>query len=133
MILMYGPTIRKLMRDKGITQKKLGSLIGIPQPTISHYLNDYAEIPASRLAAIANALRVSIYEITGGEPPPNHAALIERIKDMPLDQILEALKAKGFSEKTLEFVRALHGIQLEQWQIDIIMAALKGGGKKENQ
>jgi transcriptional regulator with XRE-family HTH domain len=125
-LIMYGENIRKLLREKGINQTSLAKKMGIPQGVISRYLNDKVEIPAYRLMAIAQFLHVSIDKITGYHDPPDADKMQIAIKQLDL---LDILRAKGFSDEVLELVKLLHDRKLEDWEIKALKTLLKQGGK----
>lgn len=56
---MLGETIKKLMKARGYNQKQLSAKTGIPEATMSRYINDDREPRASALKVIADVLGVS--------------------------------------------------------------------------
>jgi len=136
---MYGENIRKLRKEKGVSQSDLAKKSGIPQTVISSYERNAADIPAHRLISIAKALKASIYELTGYAEPINPAELQNKLREADIDQLTEALREKlkehpdkASLERGLRFLRLLAGGEdLAPWQIDAIKAILGGGNKKE--
>jgi transcriptional regulator with XRE-family HTH domain len=129
---MYGEKIRQLRKQKGISQVALAEKAGIPQTVISLYERDAAEIPAVRLIAIARALNVSIFELTGYEKEPDIAEVQRQIKKLDLDRLIEALREKikdmpfdeASVERAIKFLTLLHSQELDEWQIEAIKAIL---------
>ncbi len=130
MYSVYGQIIRKFRIDKGLTQTKLAKMAEIDQQSISLYEADKVEIPASRLVKIALALGVPIHEITGS-PAPDIKAAIEQIKGLPVEKIIEVLRAKGFSDRAIEFAKLFNETNLAEWQIEAIRAILEKSKPKE--
>lgn len=122
----YGEKLRQIRKDKGLTQSQLEEKTGINRASISYYEANKVEIPAKNLIAIARALGVSIYDITGDPMPLRTAAEIAEM--MNIDQLIAALEKHGFSGKAIEFARLLHerGSKIEDWQLAAIHAILRG-------
>lgn len=57
--------IRRLMKEKGITQTALSEMTGIEQPRISSVLNTKSCFTVEQLVQISDALNVSVDEILG--------------------------------------------------------------------
>lgn len=64
---MVGENIREIMKKKGFSQKELAVLCGIPESTLSRFVNDECEPKASALKAIATVLGVTIDELFYGQ------------------------------------------------------------------
>lgn len=60
-----GKTIRKLRKEKGITQKKLSELTGIAEITIRQYEADKYSPKLQQAEKIATALEVTPFDIMG--------------------------------------------------------------------
>lgn len=60
--------IQEVMDWSGFNQKKLSDLSGIPQSTLSGYLNAGDKITVDVLRKIADALNVSLWTLLNGEP-----------------------------------------------------------------
>ena len=58
--------LKRLLKSKGMTQKSLARLTGIPEPTISHYVSGYRNPELPALRKLADALGVSLSEL--GDP-----------------------------------------------------------------
>lgn len=57
--------IKRIRKEKGLTQKKLGELCGIAEPTIRRYEAGSLKPKLETIEKIANALEVSSYELQG--------------------------------------------------------------------
>ena len=60
--------IRELRKQKNMTMKELGKLVGVSESTISLYENDKHEPDLITLGRIADALDVTVDELLGREP-----------------------------------------------------------------
>jgi len=120
-----------------MTQASLSKLTGVNQAAISLYELDRVEIPAARLIAIARALNVSVFELTGYEKELDLADVQRQIKKLDLDQLLAAVREKlaglpvddATLERALKFLTLLHAGELADWQIESIKAILTKGKK----
>ena len=68
----FGEKLRKIRKEKGLTQKELGSLCGIAEPTIRRYESGNLHPKFETRKKIADALGVSVldlvdYKISGDE------------------------------------------------------------------
>lgn len=70
-IIQIGSKIKKIRRKKGIKQKDLAKKINIPVSTLSNYENNYREPDYKTILNIANALKVSIFELMSLETYQN--------------------------------------------------------------
>jgi len=59
-IIQIGNRIRKIRTEKGLTQREMAALTGIPYSTYSNYENNNREPNLEQLNKIANALNISI-------------------------------------------------------------------------
>ena len=136
---MYGQKIRELRKKRGITQARLSTLSGVNRAAICLYELDKVEIPAGRLIAIARALNVSIFELTGYEKELDPAEIQRQIKKVPLDRLLESIREKlagmeiddATRARAIRFLELLHGKDLEPWQVESIKAILSKGAEKK--
>lgn len=60
-----GEKIRAIRKSKGLTQKQVGEFAGIAEPTIRRYELDKLHPKVETLQKIADALKVSVYELFG--------------------------------------------------------------------
>ena len=60
-----GKNLKKILRDKGITQKQLAHDLNIPQSTLSQWITGIYPIDVLHLADICNYLHISLTDITG--------------------------------------------------------------------
>ena len=60
--------ISEIMEWHGVKQIHLSNLTGIPQSTLSRYLNSDDDLPYSALPKIADALGVSLWALLNGSP-----------------------------------------------------------------
>jgi transcriptional regulator with XRE-family HTH domain len=128
---MFGQKIREIRKIRGLTQAQLNRLSGIGQAAISLYELDRVSIPANRLVQIAQALHVSVDEITGHHEPTDLLKVIEQIKSLDENQFEAILKKRGFGDDAIALCRILRDRHLEPWQIEAIEAILDKGHKKE--
>lgn len=61
--MTVGKNIKRIRKEKGLTQKKLGELCGIAEPTIRKYESDKLNPKIETVDKIASALRVNIVDI----------------------------------------------------------------------
>lgn len=67
--MTIGETIRKLRKDRKLTQDKLGKLCGIDQHAISAYEHNKNIPTIFNLISLADALHVSLDELVGRRFP----------------------------------------------------------------
>ncbi len=82
----FGLRLANLRKNRGLTQTELGKLIGVSQRVVSYYEIETERPPADILIPLANALKVSIDELLGYQPPKNepmikNKKLLRRLKD----------------------------------------------------
>ena len=64
----FGCVLKKLRRERGLTQKQLGSRLNLSEATISKYESNTAAPPFETMRAIAAVLDVSLDLLYGNEP-----------------------------------------------------------------
>lgn len=62
-----GEKIRSLRKERGLTQKKLGELCGIAEPTIRRYEVETLNPKIETVEKIASALGISAFQLMGAE------------------------------------------------------------------
>jgi transcriptional regulator with XRE-family HTH domain len=65
---MNGDKIKKIRMMKGYTQEYMADKLGIAQNTYSKYENNSEKLPFETIERIAEALEVSLNEITSNDP-----------------------------------------------------------------
>lgn len=65
--IKIGSRIKQLRIEKGISQKDMASMIGIPVSTYSNYENDYREPKAEIIDKIASVLEIKICELLNSD------------------------------------------------------------------
>lgn len=70
--MSVGENIKKIRKEKGLTQKKLGELSGINEVQIRQYELGNANPKIETLEKIANALQVNTMVFYGTYPPVSH-------------------------------------------------------------
>lgn len=68
--MSVGENIRRIRKEKGLTQKKLGELCGIAEPNIRKYELGKANPKIETISKIADALEVHIQELLDGYSIP---------------------------------------------------------------
>jgi len=66
-VLELGTAIKKLRKERGITQKKLGERIGVSEGTISKYESNDSIPPLETLCRIARLFNISMDTLCGME------------------------------------------------------------------
>jgi transcriptional regulator with XRE-family HTH domain len=96
--------IRKIRRQKGLTQAGLGVRIGVSQRAVTNYERGIREPSLETPLRIAGALQISLEELVGEKPPRLHDKT-SRAQQKRLDQVktLPPEKQKAF----IAFVDAL--------------------------
>lgn len=61
----FATNLRRIMRDRGMTQAELGRMVGISQGNVSMYVTGRREPRATYLLRIATALGVTTDELLG--------------------------------------------------------------------
>jgi transcriptional regulator with XRE-family HTH domain len=70
----FGARLAALRKAAGYTQAELGAELGVSQRMMAFYESPEANPPASMLAAMAKALRISVDELVGAAPTAKRAA-----------------------------------------------------------
>lgn len=71
---MYGTKIRRLRDAQGISQTKLGEMVGLKQPAIANIENGTTRLAqADLLKALARALGVTVNDIVADDGEPEQA------------------------------------------------------------
>ena len=65
--MLIGDNIRRLRKERGITQKKLGELCGIAEPNIRKYESGKQNPKLETIEKIASALGVTAFDLMGIE------------------------------------------------------------------
>lgn len=86
----FAGRLKKLRRDKGLTQKDLAQIVGCETVLISRYERGEGLPKFDTLVMLAEALRVSTDELTLGrspseaskEPPIQNVLLLERFREL---------------------------------------------------
>lgn len=69
-IIKIGGRIKKLRKEKGLTQKEMADLCEIPYSTYSNYENDNREPGIEQLEKISSVLNITLDDLIGYEPIP---------------------------------------------------------------
>jgi transcriptional regulator with XRE-family HTH domain len=67
LIMSIGKNIRKLRKDRGLTQAELGAKIGTRQKVIADYENGISKPPRDRLLALAKFFDMQVEKLIGKE------------------------------------------------------------------
>lgn len=70
-IIKIGGRIKKLRKEKGLTQKEMANLCEIPYSTYSNYENDNREPGIEQLEKISSVLNITLDDLIGYESKPN--------------------------------------------------------------
>ena len=65
--MAVGDKIKSMRKERGITQKKLGELCGIAEPTIRRYEANRLNPKIETVEKIASALGITAYQLLGNE------------------------------------------------------------------
>lgn len=87
----YGENIKKIRKEKGLTQKQLGKKLGISQAAIGQFESNKTNPKMETLRRIANALEVDLWEIVELEQMDEDTR-IQEIKKMVLQLTPEGLE-----------------------------------------
>ena len=93
-IIKIGENIKKIRKNKGLAQKEVAKMLGIPLSTYSNYENDNREPSKETIEKIAYILDVTVSELLGfevvdieGNPLPNEVLENEYVEEMLEDVI----------------------------------------------
>lgn len=59
----FGTMLRKLRKEKNLSQFQMGRLIGVSDKAISKWENDYAKPKGTSLAKISEVLNISVEDL----------------------------------------------------------------------
>ena len=87
----FGQRLAEIRKARGLTQTRLGKVLGVSQRVITYYEVESSQPPGPLLGEIARALRVSVDELLGVKPfkeklPPRDARILNRVRrilDLP--------------------------------------------------
>lgn len=92
-IIQIGNRIRKFRSEKGMTQKEMSELTGIPYSTYSNYENNNREPGIEQLGKIADALDIPIAELMG---------LTYKENIMDIDDVFKFYESLGYIVKAID-------------------------------
>ena len=75
--MSIGENIKRIRKEKGLTQKQLGELCGLADSAIRRYENGGANPKRETLKKIAKALDISYLRLTGEIPDGEHGIIIK--------------------------------------------------------
>lgn len=91
-----GEAIRRERKAAGLTQAALADLIGSTQATVCRWEDGSRTPDVAALAAIADALSITIVDLLDNQPPHPRPTAWDRL-EAKLDRILELLEARRTS------------------------------------
>lgn len=96
----FGDNLRKLRKEKGLTQQQLSDIVGIKRSAYAYYEIDKSEPSIATLLKIANALNVSVDEIVNSSRPVHSgAAEYSGLTDDELKTLIKLYKKLDNSQK----------------------------------
>ncbi len=96
----FGDNLRKLRKEKGLTQQQLSDIVGIKRSAYAYYEIDKSEPSIATLLKIANALNVSVDEIVNSSSPVHSgAAEYSGLTDDELKTLIKLYKKLDNSQK----------------------------------
>ena len=107
---MIGDRLKKLRKEKGMTQEEVGSLIGASKQTLYKYENNIVtNIPADKIEKLAALYGVTPAHLMGWREDgyyhdPEVAAIANEMKDNPDIKVLFDA-TRGLSKKSIEEVK----------------------------
>ncbi|MFL1404216.1 helix-turn-helix domain-containing protein [Marinobacter sp. M1N3S26] len=114
---IYSEWLRKLMDKRGISQYKLASLSGVPQPTIQRILSGESKNPkADTLSKLSRALGSDDfddrYDLSRGETsvPPELNSLLSEASPRSYKQLMKIAEAAANGRLTEDDVNLLNAI-----------------------
>lgn len=134
-----GENIKQLRKNKGLTQKELGELVGVKAITIRKYESNEREPNVDTLNKIATALGVTINDLAGSKKTLTQQLIEEALKDLtidelskqinvPIEEIEGMLNNKNFSmgswKKLLEYCGATPEQEAEIFTNDMCINAI---------
>ena len=114
---MVGEKLRKLRKDKGLTQQQVEQLTGIAQKNISSYESGKLVPSGKTLQKFASALGVEVLELASEHP----AEPVLAISDGELLQMFRELQKLPDSDKSK--VKWMLGLAIKQHQVQAVMAS----------
>jgi len=92
--------IRKLCKERGLTQKQVALTVGVSQPAVSEWFNGNKNPRGESLEKLERLLNVSKAEIMGYEPVADHPIqLPSTAKDIKAARYKECREKKGLSQQ----------------------------------
>ncbi len=140
--------IKKVRKQRKLTQKKLGEMINIPRATLANYETGRKRIPLHHLQALEQALKSSLYPHLGQVPSvvgiENHlASLAGILADARYLPTIPRLRFEGLNGMDLKGQRLLPFPEVAAKEADYVIATgnkesmnmylLKKGGSPETE
>lgn len=105
--------LRSLRKQKGMSMKELGDLVGVSESTISLYETGKRKPDPDMLVKLASVFYVTVDYLLGREPKETDdemLQLLQDIKDDPDKRMLFSLSQKASPEDVKVMVKFLEGI-----------------------
>lgn len=126
---MDGEAIRQLRRRKGITQRKLASMLGLSASMVSQIERGERPIPEKRIADFASILGVTSGELRGApapeQPPKDPTPQVVRSRAAQGEWMAAVIQ--GVEDRDLAWVLAAIGslVDPDAWVASITMAQIE--------
>lgn len=98
-----GTTIGNLRRAKGMSQKELAAAVGVTFQQVQKYEAGLNRMGASRVAAVAQGLGVSVADLFGDA----HAGMLQDPRARELLELFDGIKDEAGRSKALARVRTV--------------------------
>lgn len=96
--MTFGKNLKKIRKEKKLTQEMLASMIGVNVYTIKMWEGDHFEPNTGNLRAVCSALGCRAEDLIGGKTeltfdvPADRVAFIDEVMTMPDDQLERVMR-----------------------------------------
>lgn len=123
------PNLRRLLKERKLTQRQLARRSGISEQRICDILagRDRGRYEFFTVYELARGLGVSVEELAGLEfaTAESTARAVAQLKTLPFDDFLPLLKRFGYTPKQIEFVRLLQLKDIDDQTLNAVIELLK--------
>ena len=105
--MTIGEQIKKIRQEKGLSQKKLGEILGVSQQMIGQYENPYSNLKLDTIKKIADALKIDYTELVQSKLL-DVADYSDSLNSRELEYIREFIASGIFSYPEHEKAELLH-------------------------
>lgn len=131
--IQIGSRIKKLRIEKGLSQKEMAKICGMPYSTYSNYENNNREPGTDQLYKIASVLGISVSELISGTDNAKYDAILSLMRSKLADaEVLSYLKlADSTAANDIILKSIMDDLDSETNRMVSLFASLNGAGQEK--